>query len=425
MNQELRRQLLDEASVRLTEHPADLAAAVGSGMAMVRRKILLGSVIAVAAALALTVAFVAWRLAIIEPPPLTLESIAVTSVSQSLRPEVTIPLTATGSYSDGSTRRLSEGVEWASSNPAVATVDGSGVVTAVAPGTAELTATLTGVSGRLALTVVAEGGPKLTGIHVSPETAALDQGGILQLLAEGSYSDGSRGNLTASALWSSSNPGIVTVDGAGLATAVAPGTATITAAQDGLQGTSAVAVRTAPKTITALSVSPATLELKEGQTARLEAIASYSDGTSAAVGNATWEISPAGSNVAEVDPTGLVTARGVGQAAVVATLPGPGGQLLTGRADISVAPSVKRIEVSPAGPVQLEPGKTVQLTAVVHYSDGTTGSTVDWASSRPLIAAVDGSGLVSGVARGDAEITATADGVTGNAVTIWVRRSPD
>ncbi|WP_245953697.1 Ig-like domain-containing protein [Arthrobacter silvisoli] len=425
MNRELRRQLLDEAAGRVAEHPADLATAVGSGMATVRRKVVLGSVIAVAVALALTAAFVAWRLAIIPPPPPTLESIAVTSVSQSLRPEVTIPLTATGRYSDGSARRLGEGVEWASSNPAVATVNGAGIVTAVAAGTAELTATLTGVSGRLALTVLDKGGPKLAGVHVSPETATMDQGGILQLLAEGSYSDGSRGNLNASALWSSGNPGIVTVDGAGLATAVAPGTATITASQDGLQGTSVITVRTTPKTVTALSVTPAKLTLKEGQTARLEAIASYSDGSSAAVGNATWEISPAGSTVAEVDLTGLVTARGIGNAAVVASLPGADGQLLTGRADVAVAPSVKGIEVSPVGPVQLEPGKTVQLRAVVFYSDGTTGSTVDWASSRPLIAAVDGSGLVSAVARGDAEITATADGVTGNAVTIWVRVSPD
>jgi len=421
MNRDLQQRLLGEAAVRASEHPADLPRAVGAGMAAVRRKFLFGGVIAVALALALTAAFVAWRLAVIKAPPPTLESIAVTSASQALLPAATIPLTATGRYRDGSSRRLTEGVEWASSNTGVATVDGSGVVTAVAPGSVELTATLAGVSGRLALTVLRGGGPDLAGVHVSPETATMDPGGILQLLSEGSYSDGSRRNLNASALWSSSNPGIVAVDGNGLATAVAPGTATITASQEGLQGTSVITVPPAPKVATALSVTPAKLTLKEGQTARLEAVATYSDGSSATVGNVTWETTPPEPAAADVDPTGLVTARSIGNTAVVASLPGAGGQLLTARADVAVVPSVKSIEVSPVGPVQLEPSKTVQLRAVVFYSDGTKGSTVDWASSRPLIAAVDASGLVTAVARGDAEITATADGVTGNAVTIFVR----
>ncbi|MGW9413301.1 Ig-like domain-containing protein [Arthrobacter cupressi] len=424
MNRDLRQRLLDEADVRSAGHPADLASAVGAGMAQVRRKFMWASVAAVAAALALTAAFVAWRIAVMPPPPPTLESIAVTSASQSLRPAATIPLTATGRYSDGSSRRLRDGVEWASSNPAVATVDGAGVVTAVAAGTAELTATLTGVSGQLVLVVQADGA-KLTGVHVSPETATVDQGGILQLLAEGSYSDGSRGKLNGPVLWTSSNPGIVAVDGTGIAAAVAPGTATITASQAGLRGTSVITVPPAPKVVTALSVNPAQLTLKEGQTAQLEAVATYSDGSSATVGNVTWETSPPGSTVGEVDATGLVTARGIGSTAVVATLPGAGGQILRGQATLTVVPTVKSIKVTPSGPLQPEPGGSVQLSAVVTYSDGTTGSDVEWASSRPLIASVDGSGLVTAIKEGDAEITATADGVTGNAVTVLVRTSPD
>ena len=86
---------------------------------------------------------------------------------------------------------------------------------------------------------------------------------------------------------------------------------------------------------------------------------------------------------------------------------------------------MKSIKVTPSGPLQPEPGGSVQLSAVVTYSDGTTGSDVEWASSRPLIASVDGSGLVTAIKEGDAEITATADGVTGNAVTVLVRTSPD
>jgi uncharacterized protein YjdB len=436
MNGEVRQRLLGEAAVRAAAHPADLEAAVGAGMLAVRRKFVLGGVVAVAVALALTAAFVAWRIAVIPPPPPTLESIAVTSASQaqnsqtakpvSLRPAATLALTATGRYSDGSTRRLREGVEWSSSNPAVATVDGAGVVTAVAAGNAELTATLTGVSGSLALAVLGPDGAELTGLHVSPESASVEPGKAIQLIAEGTFSDGSRGNLNASAQWSSSDPGVVTVDGNGLATAVAPGTATVSASQEKLQGNAAITVPAAPKpTVTAVSVNPAQLSLKEGQTARLEAVATYSDGSSAVVGNAAWEIPPAGAATADVDPSGVVTARRAGSTVVVASLPGADGQPLRGQAQLTVLPSVKSITVSPAGPLQPEPGGSVQLRAVVSYSDGTTGTDVEWASSRPLIASVDASGLVTGVKEGDAEITATADGVTGNPVTVFVRTSPD
>lgn len=423
MNGELRQRLLEEAGVRAARHPADLAGAVGAGMLSVRRKFVMGSIVAIAVALALTAAVVAWRIAVIPPPPPSLESIAVTSTARELRPAATIPLTATGRYSDGTTKRLLAGVEWSSGNPGVATVDGAGVVTAVAAGNAELTASLAGVSGSLALSVLGSGGAELTALRVSPESAEVEPAGVLQLTAEGTFSDGSRGNLNASAQWSSSNPGVVAVDGNGLATAVAPGTATVSASQEKLQGSATITVPAAPRpTVTAVSVKPAQLTLKEGQTARFEAVATYSDGSSAAVGNAGWEIAPAGSATADVDTSGVVTARRAGSAAVVASLPGEGGQLLRGQADLTVVPSVKSIEVTPAGPVQIDVGGTAQLRAVVHYSDGTTGTEVEWASDRPLIASVDASGLVRGVARGDAQITATADGVTGNPVVMWVRR---
>lgn len=426
MNRELRQRLLDEAAVRAADHPADLSMALGSGMATVRRKFVVGSVVALALALTLTAAFVAWRLAMIPPPPPALESITVTSAARELRPAATIPLTATGHYNDGTSKRLAAGVEWSSGNTGVATVSSAGVATAVAKGSAELTATLDGVSGTLTLVVVGGDAATLTSLRLDPESARLFPGATLQLTAEGTFSDGSHGNLNASAQWSSGAPGVATVDGAGRVTAVAPGDAVISAAKEGKQGSATITVLAAPKPeITSLEVAPAQSTLKEGRTVRLEAVARYSDGSSAAVGNASWETLPAGSGIADIDSTGLVAARRSGSVTVVATVAGAGGLPVRGQGTITVVPSVKSIKVSPAGPVQPEPGGSVQLRAVVLYSDGSTGSDVEWASSRPLIASVDGSGLVTGVKEGDAEITATADGVTGNTVTVFVRTSPD
>jgi glucose/arabinose dehydrogenase len=61
-------------------------------------------------------------------------------------------------------------------------------------------------------------------------------------------------------------------------------------------------------------------------------------------------------------------------------------------------------------------GQTVQLTATAKDEDGTVvgGSTFTWNTSDAAVAAVSPTGLVSGVAEGQAEISATAEGIPGS-----------
>ncbi|MCU1249339.1 MAG: hypothetical protein JWQ49_2368 [Edaphobacter sp.] len=54
---------------------------------------------------------------------------------------------ATATYSDGSTKSAPAGLTWSSSNTAVATVDGSGLATGVAPGNATILAAVGAVNG--------------------------------------------------------------------------------------------------------------------------------------------------------------------------------------------------------------------------------------------------------------------------------------
>ncbi|UVJ40756.1 Ig-like domain-containing protein [Arthrobacter sp. CJ23] len=425
MNQELRQRLLADAAVQVRKHPADLESAVVEGLARARRRFLITCAVALAAALLVTAGLVALRLLLAPLAPVTLASIAVAgppqAQAQALRPEASIALTATGTYSDGSSRRLDSGVSWASSNQDVAKISPAGVVTAVAPGDASLTATLGGVSGSLVLAVLAPDGGQLAALQVNPGEASMDSGGRLQLLAEGTFSDGSLGTLNASALWASSNPGIAAVDGNGLVTAATPGTATISAAQAGLQGVSVITVTVPPAAKpTALSIDPGKLTLKEKQSAQLTAVATYSDGTSGTVTNVTWGTVPVQSKVATVDASGLLTAHSLGTVTMTAAMAGADGQQLRAQASLTVEHSVKSIVVSPAGPLQLEPGASVQLTATVFYSDGTKGTSVTWASSRPIFASVSQSGVVKGSFQGSTTVTASADGVSSNPVGVAV-----
>jgi len=84
-----------------------------------------------------------------------LSSIAVTADNTSISTGSTQQLTATGTYADATTVVITASMTWSSSDTTIATVDTAGLVTAVGPGTATITATdpITTVAGSLSITV--------------------------------------------------------------------------------------------------------------------------------------------------------------------------------------------------------------------------------------------------------------------------------
>src|SRR5439155_219087 len=92
--------------------------------------------------------------------------------------------TATGNYSDGSSRDLTALVTWGSSSTAVATVDANGLVTAVAAGSTNISATLGSISNSTSLTVTA---PTISSISVTPVGLTLGIGINQQYTATATY----------------------------------------------------------------------------------------------------------------------------------------------------------------------------------------------------------------------------------------------
>ena len=82
--------------------------------------------------------------------PSGLDSITVSPTSQSLGVGQTSQLTISGTYGNAShaaSKAVTSGVSWISNTPAVATVNSSGMVTAVGAGTTTITASATGFNG--------------------------------------------------------------------------------------------------------------------------------------------------------------------------------------------------------------------------------------------------------------------------------------
>jgi hypothetical protein len=140
---------------------------------------------------------------------------------------------ATGTYSDNSTQDLTSQVTWASGSTSVATITAAGLATGVGVGTSTISTTLSGVTGTTVLTV---NPAVLQSIALTPAGLSVTQGLTEQFTATGTYSDGSTANITSQATWASAAPSVATISNAagtqGLATAVAPGTAGITATLD-------------------------------------------------------------------------------------------------------------------------------------------------------------------------------------------------
>ena len=131
-------------------------------------------------------------------------------------------------------------VTWTSSATDVASVDAAGELQARAPGRAVITAAIEGIRQTFAVTVVAE---PVSAVAVTPAALSLSPGESASLVGQASSSGGRV--LDRPLDWNSSAPGVATVTASGRVTAVAPGSAVISAGTGGKTGTATVTV-TAP-----------------------------------------------------------------------------------------------------------------------------------------------------------------------------------
>ena len=105
---------------------------------------------------------------------------------------------------------------------------------------------------------------------------------------------------------------------------------------------------------------------------------------------------------------GLVSAISLGETTITAT---DSATLIQGRTIVFVsgdAAQLRAIVVTP-NPATIPVGQTAQLSALGVYDDGSTKdvtSTVTWSSSNEASVTVAASGVATGVAAGDATITA-------------------
>ncbi|MEQ3697440.1 MAG: Ig-like domain-containing protein [Pseudomonadales bacterium] len=321
-------------------------------------------------------------------------------------------MSATAVHTNGNHFDFAKSVTWSSSDDTILTISDSGVVKAVAPGFATISATHNGLVDSYRIRV-SDVDVSLDSIVVSSVTGSSLPLGRTQLTAVGVYSDGTRYDLTNEATWSVADSAIASVGStasfsAGEVNGLSAGSTTISASFGDQSGDLALTFLSAgPTGITLYAPSqPAYV----GADLQYVAKAFYDDGTEKDVsGQVTWSSSEA--NVANISNAkgshGLAHLIQAGSSTITATL--------NGFSDTSIvtvqAVPVSSITVKPTS-ASVRESKDVRFTVTATFQDGTTrdvSSTAGWKSSDTVIATVK-DGLVHGVSAGQADITATFKG---------------
>ena len=292
-------------------------------------------------------------------------------------------------------------VNWSSGNEGVATVDGSGLVTAAGPGTTEITARSGVVEGTMTVSVM----QRVHAVVLMPSEAVMFPGDTLRVTA---VANDAGGALVAGAVftWQSSDPAVAEVDASGLVAAHQGGTISVTATSDGVTGRSSITVEEHMAAM--VSVTPDRANLSSvGETVQLAAVVRDQRGIALPAAPVIWTSGNEG--VATVDGSGLVTAAGPGTAEITAR-----SGAVEGTMTVTVMQRVHAVVLMPSEAVMF-PGDTLRITAVANDAGGAVvaGALFTWQSSDPAVAEVDASGLVAAHQGGTISVTATSDGVGG------------
>lgn len=246
--------------------------------------------------------------------PVVIGSIAVTPRLSTARVGATQQLEAAAFGPTGSPM-AGETFTWTSSEPTVATVSATGLVTYVGSGSTAILAKARGVSGFA--TIVSEA--NVATVSITAPNLILPSGQTRTIYATPLDANGV--SQFRPVTWTSSAPTIATVNG-GVITAVSAGNATITATSEG-KSASVVFTILPPAPVHTVTLTPGFGTLQVGGTIQITNV--LRDVDNGVLSNRVINWTTSNAAVATVSQAGVITAVGAGIVTITATSEGKSG----------------------------------------------------------------------------------------------------
>ncbi len=287
-------------------------------------------------------------------------------------------------------------VTWSSSAPTVATVNDAGLVTGVSAGTATISATSEGRSGTLVFTVLP---PPVNSVSIALSQSIIPQGSTTTATVQ--LRDDRNVALTGRAVtFTSSDATVASVSNAGVITALAVGTTTITATSEGRSASATLSVIQPP--VASVSVTLPQTSVLPGGTVQAQVLLRDAGGRTLTGRPVTYASSnPA---VAGVNGTGLITAVAPGTVLISATSEGQTGQVA-----MQVVVPVASVVLN--GSTRVKVGDSYSYTATARAADGTIlDRPVAFRVLEPSRAQMTPGGTLVPLQRGSLTIVAQIDG---------------
>ncbi|WP_076407515.1 Ig-like domain-containing protein [Shewanella sp. UCD-KL12] len=333
-----------------------------------------------------------------------LERYVVSPTSATIAAGLTQSYQATGIFSDGSNKDLTQFSNWQSSDTSIASLNKQGVASSYTSGQITVTAQYIGFSDIASLVV---NDKALSYIKVTPSLVEVPLGTEGQFTAQAFYTDNSSEDITDVATWRSQDESIVHIGtgalDAGYGIGVGVGQTSITAQYKTETDTAVVRVNDAD--IIELTISPENKTVPLGLSQPYQAFARFTDGSSKEVTLASsWQSSNL--KAATIDMQGLAqTTVGGGeyQTVIKATYKG-----LTAETNLYVGEAqLVELQVTPATS-EVNINEFQQYIATAFYSDGYSSDisgAATWTVLDSSVAHVVSSGFAAGRVTGDSQGT--------------------
>ncbi len=319
-----------------------------------------------------------------------------------------VPLTASAFDASG-TALPGRVATWSTQNPTVASVNSSGLVSAIGAGSTTVTASIEGKSSSVTVNVGVAPAAPVASVTVTLANPALSVGQQTQGVAV--LKDAQGNVLNRAITWSSLDTAVAKVSGSGVVTAYAGGTVAIMARSEGVSGSASLTVNTpSPTAVAQILLDVPTQDLVLGQS--IQSVVTLKDAQGNTLVGRTITYSTENSSIVTVSATGVIKGVGVGAAKVTAS---SGGVSVVETFRVTAPPqTLTSITITP-GSASLSIGQTTQASATGKDSQGTTvTSSYTWTTTNPAVATVSSTGMVSAMGPGATTIKAVASGVTGS-----------